>query len=142
MGKRFAFEFSLDEKAALFFEKSEERVRQASDNVVEATGMFWSDTAKTITRDDGHIDTGLYVNSIGYKTEFSSKDGVSLVDADGYVIHQKERDGDIVELQVGSSVEYADDLEKKYNIMARALDQTKEEMPKIAKKIIAKTLFE
>lgn len=112
-----------------------EKLREARIKAVQAMGMVWSDEAKEITREDDHIDTGLYVNSIGYLTNFpstnkSGKGSEQATEAD--VINQITDYTHTTRLKIGSKVKYAEPLEKRYNIFARALDRAKPEMQRVA----------
>lgn len=128
------FNVKIDAKTKRYFEKTmPDKLDTAKKKAVEAMGMKWADQAKMLTRDEGHIDTGLYVNSIGYNSgsPASDKDVIhEIVDKNGKTI-----------LKTGSNVAYASYLEKKYNIMGRALDASQEDMTNVAKAQIKKALF-
>lgn len=123
----------IDKRTEKWFRKTApEKLNAAKKKAVEAAGMVWADQAKEITQSEGHIDTSLYVNSIGYKT------GSPATEAD--VIHEiVDQHGKTV-LRIGSNVAYASHLEKRFNIMADALDQSKERMVKVSQEQIKRTL--
>lgn len=125
--------FTLDKKTERYFSKTmPEKLAQAKRKALDAMGKKWADQAKLITRDEGHIVTGLYVNSIGYNSGSPA--------SDGDVIHEiVDQNGKTI-LKTGSNVAYAGSLEKRYNIMARGLDQAKDDMATVAKAQIKKTL--
>ena len=139
------FEVKMDKQAADYFKKTApEKLKLARRNAVVAAGMAWADTAKEITRDDNHIDTSLYVNSIGYVTDIpptnkSGKPGRQATQAD--VIYEITEEQDRTVLAIGSGVEYAAVLEGRYNIFARALDTAQDRMQKVAQIQIQTTLF-
>lgn len=127
-------QITIDKRAMNFFQRQMPRkLEQAREKAVEAAGIVWADEAKDITRHDNHIDTGLYVNSIGY----SSGSPASQSD----VIHQLQSDRNETVLAIGSNVAYSSHLEKRYNIMARALDSSEKRMQTVAKDQIKRTLF-
>lgn len=97
------------------------KLKEARKKAVEAAGMVWADTAKAITTEEDHIDTGLYVNSIGYSTGSPSKP-----------IHDFEETAGATHLDTGADVRYAEPLEKRYGIMSRALDRGKTRMQNVA----------
>lgn len=112
-----------------------EKLREARMKSVEAMGMVWADEAKEITRADDHIDTGLYVNSIGYVSNFPStgKSGNGSEQAtENDVIHEITDYTHTTRLKIGSKVKYAEKLEKRFNIFARALDSARPEMQRVA----------
>lgn len=125
------FEVELDKRARVFFERFPARMEKAKREVVEAAGMAWADETKSITREENHIDTGLYINSIGYSTgspsdpqwEVSKRGGATQLVAG-----------------TGSSVTYAAALEKRYALMARGLDRAKPRMQKVVDAVIKKNL--
>lgn len=110
-----------------------EQLRQARKNAVTAMGMAWADQAKVITRAEGHIDTGLYINSIGYVT------GNPATSDD--VLFEMYESGQLTRLEVGSNVHYAESLEKRYNIFGNALDSAMPRMQSVAEFQIKKSLF-
>lgn len=121
----------IDQKAKNFFQReAPQKLREARGKAVEAAGMVWADEAKSITRADNHIDTGLFVNSIGINT------GSPASESD--VIHDISERGSKTVLRIGSNVAYASTLEKRYNIMARALDSSEARMSQAAQTQIKK----
>lgn len=135
------FEVKMDKRTVDFFKKeAPEKLRLARRRAVEASGMVWADEAKQITRDDDHILTGLYINSIGYLTSVPGKEpGREATQSD--VIYELTEEQDRTVLAIGSGVEYAAVLEGKYNIFARALDTAQDRMQKVAQIQIQTTLF-
>ncbi|WP_237648706.1 hypothetical protein [Sediminibacillus terrae] len=128
------FDMKIDRKAYDYFRREfPEKLGEARKNMVEAAGKVWADEAKLITRNDDHIDTGLYVNSIGYNT------GSPASEAD--VLHQLDEGSSKTVLSTGSNVSYATELEKRYNILARALDDAEDRMGKVAETQAKRTLF-
>ncbi len=124
----------MDKKAEEYFRKTmPSKLTTAKKRAVEAMGKVWADEAKTLTRNEGHIQTGLYVNSIGYNS------GSPASDSD--VIHDIVDQSGKTILKTGSNVAYAGSLEKKYNIMARALDISETRMKTVAEAQIKETLF-
>ncbi|USK77832.1 HK97 gp10 family phage protein [Peribacillus frigoritolerans] len=112
-----------------FTKAAPKRLTEARKNAVEAMGMVWADEAKEVTREDNHVDTGLYVNSIGYATGSPSNP-----------LYILSENGNKTELEIGAAVEYASSLEKRFNIFARGLDRGKERMDKVAAIQVRKTL--
>ncbi|MGP4063089.1 hypothetical protein [Halobacillus sp. H74] len=125
-------DITLDSRARNFFDNAPEKLAEARKNVVEACGMVWADEAKKITRNENHVDTSLYVNSIGYVT------GSPASQSD--VINELNESGAETTLKTGSAVEYAASLEKRYGIMARGLDVSEGRMNTVAKAQVKKAL--
>lgn len=136
-----SFQVQMDKKAVDFFKKeAPEKLRLARRRAVEAAGMVWADEAKQITRDDDHILTGLYINSIGYLTSVPGKEaGREATQSD--VIYELTEEQERTVLAIGSGVEYAAVLEGRYNIFARAMDTAQDRMQKVAQTQIQTTLF-
>lgn len=105
------------------------KLKEARKNAVKAAGMVWADEAKAITTEEDHIDTGLYVNSIGYSTGSPSSP-----------IYQLEEGASETSLDTGANVVYAAPLEKRFGIMARALDRGKDRMERVAETQVKNTL--
>lgn len=124
MSDLFELSLTLDEEAKRYFNSLPKRLQKGRKAAVKAQGMVWADKAKLITRADGHIDTGLYVNSIGYKTNIAGPNGALQGEP---ILIDLEYPG-VSTLRVGSSVGYASVLEARYNIMARAFDAAKDDM--------------
>lgn len=134
MANDVKFQINLDKDTFNFFQKEmPQKLKEARKKAVEAAGKVWADEAKRITRNDNHIVTGLYVNSIGYNT------GSPASEAD--VVNEITEDSTSTTLETGSNVAYAAVLEKRYNIMGRALDSSKNRMAKVAETQVKKTLF-
>ena len=124
----------IDRRALNYFEREmPHKLKEARKNMVEAAGKVWADEAKKITRNENHIVTGLYVNSIGYNTGSPA--------SEGDVFHETKVSGTKTNLQTGSNVAYAGVLEKRYNIMAQALDQAEDRMGRVAETQAKRTLF-
>ena len=96
---------------------------------MEAAGMAWADEAKQITRDEDHIDTGLYINSIAVSTGSPSQP-----------IWELQEGANTTTLTAGADVEYAESLEKRYSIFARGLDVGKTRMQRVAETQVKNTL--
>ncbi|MBJ4320935.1 hypothetical protein JGD85_24520, partial [Salmonella enterica subsp. enterica serovar Typhimurium] len=93
------------------------------------------DEAKEVTQEDNHIDTSLYINSIGYLTNipYTNKSGKGERDAtEADVVHELTEGEAKTNLEIGSDVSYASHLENRYNIMARALDRAEPRMQQVA----------
>lgn len=134
MGKDLKMKFNIDRKALNYFKKELPRkLVEAREKAVEAAGMVWADEAKSITSQDDHIVTGLYVNSIGYSSGSPA--------SEGDVIHEISHSGSKTTLKTGSNVAYAGHLEKHFNIMARALDASEDRIEQVALTQIKRTLF-
>ncbi|MBA4543992.1 HK97 gp10 family phage protein [Thermoactinomyces daqus] len=139
-----SFKVQIDANTYDFFKKeSPQKLKEARQKAVEAAGMVWSDEAKRIIRDEDHIDTGLYINSIGYRTSFpprhKSGRGVREVTEEDIVYELEERE-DVTRLAIGSNVSYASELEKRYHIMAKALDQGESRMKQVVEFQVRKVL--
>lgn len=120
---------TIDQRALNFFQrKAPQRLQEAKKNVVTSAGMVWADEAKGITRAEDHIDTGFYVNSIGYSTGSPSNPLYDL------------QEGPKTVLKIGADVEYAESLEKRYSIMARGLDVAEDRMLRVAETQVKRTL--
>lgn len=120
----------IDSRAYRFFEREAPRkLQEAKENAVEACGMVWADRAKQITTTEDHIDTGLYVNSIGYSTGSPSNP-----------LYDMEKGRNETVLKIGADVEYAIHLEKRYSIFARALDSSESRMKSVATTQVKRTL--
>ncbi|MBO0962343.1 HK97 gp10 family phage protein [Neobacillus sp. MM2021_6] len=127
-------QMKIDAKAMSYFKsKLPHKLQEARKKAVEAAGMVWADEAKEITTQDDHIDTGLYVNSIGYVT------GSPATSSD--VINDVSDRGSKTTLKIGSNVAYAGHLEKHFNIMGRALDSSEKRIKKVGQEQIKRTLF-
>lgn len=119
------FHFQMDQNILRNFDDTQ--MKAARERAVEAAGMVWADETKEIVREDNHIDTGLFVNSIGYVTT-----GGTVPATASDVVNEMTSERDKTTLKIGSSVVYAAPLEKKYNIMARGLDRAQERMQRVA----------
>lgn len=76
MGKRASASFKFDKQAQKFFAEIDSKMPLARETAVKAMGIAWADGAKEITQSDDHIDTGAYINSIGYETNIPGKNGI------------------------------------------------------------------
>ncbi|WP_306010538.1 hypothetical protein [Bacillus sp. MMSF_3328] len=121
---------NIDPRAIRWFQSNApQRLVQARKNAVEAAGMVWADEAKGITRAEDHIDTGLYINSIGYSTGSPSNP-----------IWDIQEGAQSTKLTAGADVEYAESLEKRYSIFMRGLDVGKNRMQRVAETQVKNTL--
>ena len=128
------FEMNIDKTLEEYLSKAApEQLAEARKNAVIAMGMAWADQAKLITRAEGHIDTGLYINSIGYVT------GNPATSDD--VLYNLFHSGQLTRLEIGSNVHYAESLEKRYNIFGNALDSALPRMQAVAEFQVKKSLF-
>lgn len=125
----------LDPQARQFARQIPGKLKEARQKAVEAAGMVWADEAKEVTQEDNHIDTSLYINSIGYLTNipYTNKSGKGERDAtEADVVHELTEEESKTTLEIGSDVSYAAPLENRYNIMARALDRAEPRMQQVA----------
>jgi len=139
--KNLKFDFKIDQSVK--DQLSPERLKEARRNAVTAAAIAWADETKEIVREDDHIDTSLYINSIGYLTDIPAQDKTgkgSRTAIQNDVVHELIEDADTTILLTGSGVSYAEILEKRYNIMARGLDRASERMDRVAQVQIQKTL--
>lgn len=137
MAKKTKINFSLDREAENFLKNLESKLPEAREKALEAAGIAWADEAKMIARRDQHIETGTYVNSIGYVTDFSGPKGAEA----GTPIHEITLEGEKTNLEIGSAVVYAGSLEKQFNIMGAALDSSLERMQTVANEQIKRVLL-
>lgn len=79
----------------------------AEQQTLRAIGVKFSETAKQLTTDEGHVVTGRYRRSIG---NTSTSDGIFRYTPDGK------------SLDVGTNVPYSSVLEGRYSILARTYD--------------------
>lgn len=131
--------FKFDKKSQKFIDEFEDRLETAREKSAEAMGMVWADNSKLITLNEKHVQTGAYVNSIGYASNFSDKDGNQ--GGVGQIIHDMNNETHKTVLTLGSGVEYAEVLEKKYNIMARGLDSSLDDMNVVGTAQVKKVLL-
>lgn len=121
---------TIDPRAMRFFQtEAPHKLNAARKNAVEAAGMVWADEAKDITTVEDHIDTGFYVNSIGYATGTPNNP-----------LYELQQSSNQTVLKIGADVEYAEVLEKRYSIMARALDVAQDRMLRVAETQVKNTL--
>lgn len=121
---RASIKLVIDKDMENFFKKNPTTWQKARERTVEAMGRVWADQSKQITRDDHHIDTGAYINSIGYPTSYVGPNGQEV----GRIIHDSQSEGNKSSIKMGSGVVYAQYLEKRYNIFARGLDAALDDM--------------
>lgn len=107
-----------------FFSEGNATLENARHEAVEAMADAWAEGTKAITKQDWHIDTAAYINSIGYATNYTGPSG-SLV---GPIIEGWTNFGKRTRLKTGSGVPYAIYLEKRYNIYARGLENSMDKM--------------
>ena len=131
---------NVDEEAYIW--GNPEKGKEARLKAVEAAGMVWADETKELVQAEDHIDTSLYINSIGYVTEYpDDPNGSGKIHAgQDDVIYEVEEEDDLTRLRIGSAVSYAEHLEKRYSLMARGLDIAKPRMRKVSKYQIEKIL--
>lgn len=130
MAEGIKFNIDIDQRALNWFQRhAPQKLTQAREKAVEAAGMVWADGAKGITRAEDHIDTSLYINSIGYSTGTPSKP-----------INEMSSSRNKTVLKIGADVAYAGHLEKRYAIMARALDTSESRMRRVAETQVKNTL--
>lgn len=124
------FSIEMDRRTFEWFNRTApSKLKEARNKAVEAAGMVFADTAKAITTEEDHIDTGLYVNSIGYSTGTPSNP-----------IYDMKSGASETNLDIGADVRYAEPLEKRYGIMARGLDRGKERMERVAETQVKRIL--
>ena len=138
MGKRASASFKFDKKAQKFFAEVDSKMPLARETAVKAMGVAWADGAKEITQSDDHIDTGVYINSIGYETNIPGKDGTINKGKILYDLNEKPKKTKLI---IGSDVDYAAPLEKRYNIMARSLDANEKRMLEVGSMAVRKTIL-
>jgi hypothetical protein len=120
---------TIDSRAMRFFQtEAPMKLIEARKRAVEAAGMVWADEAKGITRAEDHIDTGLYINSIGYGTGTPNSP-----------LYELQQGSDSTVLRIGADVSYAEPLEKRYSIFARALDVAESRMMSVAQTQVKNT---
>ncbi|USK72678.1 hypothetical protein [Peribacillus asahii] len=112
-----------------FLVHAPQKLTEARENAIKAMGMVWADEAKEITREDNHIDTSLYINSIGYNTGSPSRP-----------LYQINEGRTKTELEIGADISYASSLEQRYNIFARGLDRSNSRMERVATTQVQRTL--
>lgn len=106
-------------------------LKEARVNAVEAAMYPFADEAKRLVRDEDHVDTSRYINSIGYRTDFpeTNKSGKGrILPSDDDIIHELTETPDKTILESGTAVPYSIYNEGRYNILARALDNAEAEM--------------
>lgn len=143
MAKKDDLKFNINISQDLYEWADPKKLREARKAAVTAAGMVWADETKDLTREEDHIDTSLYINSIGYVTNFpdTNKSGQGSRQAtETDVINELEEDSNSTILHIGSAVEYADDLEKRFALMARGLDRAKPRMEQVSDYQVKKTL--
>lgn len=129
----------MDRGLVRFRDRLPKVIEESNEEILKACGMVWSDEAKEVTQQDNHIDTGLYINSIGYLTSLPArKEGPAATGAD--VINEYEKIPNGGRLTIGSNVAYASILEKRYNIMARGLDNSQGRFNTVTNAILKKNL--
>ncbi|MEH7114506.1 hypothetical protein V7124_19395 [Neobacillus niacini] len=120
----------IDPRALNFFQNhAPQKLKEARKRATHAAGMVWADESKGITRAEDHIDTGLYINSIGYSTGTPSNP-----------LYEMNEGAEKTVLKIGANVEYAEVLEKRYSIMARGLDVGTNRMRNVAATQVKNTL--
>lgn len=143
MARKSNMKFDVNISQDLYEWADPQKLKEARKNAVTAAGMVWADETKDLVREEDHIDTSLYINSIGYVTNFpeTNKSGQGSRQAtEADVINELEEDARSTILRIGSAVEYADHLEKRYALMHRGLDRAKPRMEQVSNYQVKKTL--
>lgn len=143
MAKKDNLKFDIKISQDLYEWADPQKLKEARKNAVTAAGMVWADETKDLVREENHIDTSLYINSIGYVSSFpeTNKSGQGSRQAtEADVINELEEDAQTTILHIGSAVEYAPHLEKRYAIMHRGLDRATPRMNQVADYQVKKTL--
>lgn len=143
MARKDNLKFNIDISQDLYEWADPKKLKKARSKAVEAAGVVWADETKELTQVENHIDTSLYINSIGYVTNFpdTNKSGQGSRQAtQADVIHELEESPDTTTLRIGSAVSYADDLEKRFALMNRGLDKAKPRMSQVADYQVKKAL--
>jgi len=143
MAKKENLKFDLTISQDLYEWADPEKLKEGRRKAVEAAGMVCADETKELTREENHVDTSLYINSIGYvsnipETNKSGREGRQATQAD--VIYDLNEAANETSLKIGSAVKYAEPLEKRYGLMARGLDRAKPRMNQVADFQIKKAL--
>ncbi|MGM9926032.1 MAG: hypothetical protein ACI35R_17440 [Bacillus sp. (in: firmicutes)] len=126
----FTIRLELDRNLVSYFSRNApSKMKEAREKAVHAAGMVWADETKEVTREDDHIDTSLYINSIGYSTGSPSQP-----------LYQMLGNNNESALNIGADVSYAEHLERRYNIMARGLDRSEDRMGRVAEAQIKRVL--
>lgn len=135
--KQLSLDFEIDYR---FVTQNLEKLKEARKKSVEAMGMVWSDETKELTRNEDHVDTGLYINSIGYVTNTpgTNKSGQGERAATEADVIYDLQEGDKTTLIIGSNVGYAESLEKRFSLMARGLDRAEPRMKTVAQTQVKK----
>ncbi|MET3689888.1 hypothetical protein ABIC37_005438 [Priestia megaterium] len=141
--KKDKFKFDISISQELYEWADPDKLQEARKKAVEAAGMVWADETKELTREEDHIDTSFYINSIGYVSTIpernkSGKGGREATQAD--VIYSLEESMNETSLKIGSAVPYAAALEKRFGLMARGLDRAKPRMERVSDFQIKKIL--
>lgn len=125
-----SFNMQIDAQAMRYFQHTApQKLREARKKAVTAAGMAWADEAKRLTRSENHIDTGLYINSIGYATGEPNNPLYEMTESPGKTV-----------LEIGADVAYAGSLEKRYALFARSLDTAQKRMKNVAQTQIKNVL--
>lgn len=143
MAKKDGLKFDFKIDPTKYKWNDPEKIREARRKAVQAAGMVWADETKSVVKEDDHIDTSLYINSIGYLTDYAfnpDKSGDNKTATEADVINELIEGDSKTTLRIGSAVGYAEALEKRYNIFARGLDRARPRMKKVGDFQIQKTL--
>lgn len=124
-------QIEIDKRAESYFKTFPNKLVKARKEVVETAGKIWADETKSITREENHIDTGLYVNSIGYSSGSPSDPQWDLKEGGSKTT---------LTAGTGSSVSYAVFLEGRFNLMARGLDRAKPRFEKVLGNVVKRNL--
>ncbi|MDA2113232.1 hypothetical protein PDN20_29890 [Bacillus cereus] len=121
----------------------EAQLKQARKAAVEAARKPFANEAKRITADEDHVDSSRYINSISERTDFPAvnKTGRGKISpSDGDIVNVLKETRDTTELETGTAVDYAHFVERRYNIIARGLDNAEPDMQDAASKEIIKII--
>nr|WP_088325953.1 hypothetical protein [Bacillus cereus] len=118
-------------KISLDMNKVNSMLKEARVNAVEAAMYPFANEAKRLVRDEDHVDTSRYINSIGYRTDYPevNKSGKGrILPSDEDIVHVLTETADKTILESGTAVPYSIYNEGRYNILARAMDNAEGDM--------------
>lgn len=119
----------------------EKQLKQARKASVEVAREPFAGEAKRITADEDHVDSSRYINSISVLTDFpaTNKTGRGkIAPSSSDIVNILKESRDTTELETGTAVDYGHHVERRYNIIARALDNAEPDMHNVASKEILK----
>ncbi|MDA1758329.1 hypothetical protein PDK30_25875 [Bacillus cereus] len=121
----------------------EAQLKKARKVAVEAARKPFANEAKRITADEDHVDSSRFINSISERTDFPAvnKTGRGKISpSDGDIVNILTETRDTTNLETGTAVDYAHHVERRYNIIARGLDNAEPDMHNAASKEIIKII--